>query len=200
MVQLIMKQSWYGGGYRANIVVYSIAWLSQKISGMKLAVDFTRIWDEQQISDAFYRELESVSYRIHQIIIDTPENVSNVTEWCKKEGCWLRVKNFDMNFSKEFIGELKGIDELKEDKKDAKKVQKIDDGITCQKKVFSLGAEKWKEAAGFGLANNLLNQKDMGILATAAAMPEKIPSEKQCIYLVNLLKRLELEGLKLSDG
>jgi hypothetical protein len=40
----------------------------------------------------------------------------------------------------------------------------------------------------------------MGILATAAAMPEKIPSEKQCIYLVNLLKRLELEGLKLRDG
>jgi len=56
-----------------------------------------------------------------------------------------------------------------------------------------------KETAGFGLTNNLLNQKDMGILATATAIPERIPSEKQCIYLVNLLKRLELEGLKLKD-
>jgi len=28
------------------------------------------------------------------------------------------------------------------------------------------------------------------------AIPERIPSEKQSIYLVNLLKRLELEGLK----
>lgn len=105
-----------------------------------------------------------------------------------------------MNLNTEFTRELKGIDELKEDTKDAKKVQKIDDGITCQKKVLALGAETWKEAAAFGLANNLLNRKDMGILATAAAMPDRIPSEKQCIYLVNLLKRLELEGLKLSDG
>lgn len=198
--KLIMKQPWYGGGYRANIVVYSIAWLSHKISGMKLVVDFSKIWDEQQISGSFYRELESVSYRVHQIIIDTPENVSNVTEWCKKEGCWLRVKGSDMNLNTEFTRELKRIDELKEDKKDAKKVQKIDDGITCQKKVLALGAGKWKEAAEFGLANNLLNQKDMGILATAAAMPERIPSEKQSIYLVNLLKRLELAGLKHQDG
>jgi hypothetical protein len=105
-----------------------------------------------------------------------------------------------MNLNAEFTRELKRIDELKEDKKDAKKVQKIDDGITCQKKVLALGAEKWKEAAGFGLANNLLSEKDMGILATAAAMPERIPSEKQSIYLVNLLKRLELEGLKLQYG
>ena len=40
----------------------------------------------------------------------------------------------------------------------------------------------------------------MGILVTAAAIPEIIPSEKQSIYLVNLLKRLELEGLKFTDG
>ena len=103
------------------------------------------------------------------------------------------------NFNNEFIGELKGVEDLKEDKKDAKKVQKIDDGITCQRQVLALGAGKWKEAAGFGLNNNLLNQKDMGILATAAAIPERIPSEKQSIYLVNLLKRLELEGLKLRE-
>jgi len=198
--KLIMKQAWYGGGYRANIVVYSIAWLAQKVSGMKLAVDFSKIWDEQQISEAFYRELETVSYQIHQIIIDTPENVSNVTEWCKKGGCRLKVKEFEMDLDGDFIGELKRIDDLKEDKKDAKKVQKIDDGIACQKKVLSLGAEKWKVAAGFGLENKLLNQKDMGILATAASMPEKIPSEKQCTYLVKLLKRLEIEGLKLKGS
>jgi hypothetical protein len=77
--------------------------------------------------------------------------------------------------------------------------------------------------SGFGPANNILSRKDMGILATAAAMPEKIPSEKQSILprghsvqyplegyksrlsrqaarlgynLVNLPQRLELEGLK----
>ncbi|MBU0675476.1 MAG: hypothetical protein KJ950_12610 [Proteobacteria bacterium] len=82
------------------------------------------------------------------------------------------------------------------------------------------GAGKWKEATGFGLANNLLNQKDMEC-ATVAAMPDRSPSEKQSILprghfvqyplegykshlcrraarlgdnLLNLLKRLKLEG------
>ena len=50
--------------------------------------------------------------------------------------------------------------------------------------------------AGFGLANILLNQKDLGILATAVTMLAGILSEKQCIYPVNLLKRLE-QGVKL---
>lgn len=49
-------------------------------------------------------------------------------------------------------------------------------------------------ATGFVLTNNLLNQKDLGILATAAGMPEKIPSEKQCIYLMNLLNGSNLRG------
>ena len=49
---------------------------------------------------------------------------------------------------------------------------------------------------GFGLANILSNQKDLGILATAVAMSARIPSEKQCIYPVNLLKRLE-QGVEL---
>ena len=47
---------------------------------------------------------------------------------------------------------------------------------------------------GFGLANILSNQKDLGILATAVAMSARIPSEKQYIYPVNLLKRLEQGG------
>ena len=196
--KLIMRQKWYGGGYRANIVVYSIAWLAHNISRMKRVIDFSKIWNDQQISEAFYKQLEHISYRIHEVITNTPENVSNVTEWCKKEGCWLKVKAFDMDLANDFISELKGSDELKEDKKDAKEVQKIDDEIACQKEVLTLGAEKWKEVAAFGLANKLLNQKDMGILATAAAMPEKMPSGKQCVYLVKLLRRLELEGLKLK--
>ena len=57
-----------------------------------------------------------------------------------------------------------------------------------------------KDEGILGPANNILSRKDMGIPATAAAMPDRIPSEKQCIYLVNLLKRLEREGLKLPDG
>jgi len=194
--KLIMKQSWYGGGYRANIVVYSIAWIANKVSSIKKVIDFSKIWEKQEISKAFYRTLENVAYQIHKIIIDTPENISNVTEWCKKEGCWLKVKTFDMDFSEAFISELIGKEIAAVDEKDAKKVQKIDDGINAQKKVLNLGPEKWKELSVWGCSQKLLNEKDMGILQVAVKIPDKIPSEKQSMHLMKLLAKVAGEGFQ----
>lgn len=196
--KLIMKQPWYGGGYRANIVVYSIAWLEQKVSMMKKIVDFSKIWEKQQISDSFYKMLEDISFEIHQLITDTPQNISNVTEWCKKDGCWLKVKEFDMKLNDNFIIELKDRDEIIKDKKDAKKIQLIDDGINYQKQVLDIGAVKWKEISIFGLEGKHISEKDMSMLSVAALMPAKVPSEKQSAYLMKLLKKLKLEGLQLE--
>ena len=196
--KLVMKQPWYGGGYRANIVVYSIAWIANKVSSMKKVIDFSKIWEKQEISKAFYGTLENVAYQIHEIIIDTPENISNVTEWCKKEGCWLKVKAFDMDLSEAFIGELIEKETAATDEKDAKKVQNIDDGINTQKKVLDLGPEKWKELSVWGVSQRLLNEKDMGILQVAVRMPDKIPSEKQSIHLMKLLAKMEVEGFQFK--
>jgi len=197
--KLIMKQSWYGGGYRANIVVYSIAWIADKVSSMKKVIDFSKIWETQKTSKAFYEALENVSYRIHKIITDTPENISNVTEWCKKEGCWLKVKASEMDLSEAFISELIEKEIAAADGKDAKKVQKIDDGINAQKKVLDLGPGKWKELRVWGFSQKLLNEKDMGILQVAVKMPgKKPPSEKQSIHLMKLLAQLEVEGFQFK--
>ena len=196
--KLIMKQPWYGGGYRANIVVYSIAWIANKVSGMRKVINFSKIWEKQEISEAFYRTLENVAYQIHEIIIDTPENISNVTEWCKKEGCWLKVKTFDMDLSEAFISELIGKEIAAVDEKYAKKVQKIDDGINAQKKVLNLGPEKWKELSVWGCSQKLLNEKNMGILQVAVRMHNKIPSEKQSMHLMKLLAKMEIEGFQFK--
>jgi hypothetical protein len=197
--KLIMKQPWYGGGYRANIVVYTIAWLAEKVARMKMSVDFLKIWEKQTVSDIFYKTLEDVSFQIQQIITDTPASISNVTEWCKKDGCWLRVKAFDdIELSSAFLKELIGLDERAAVEKDAKKIQKVDDGITCQKLVLEIGPEQWKEISKFGLNNQFLNEKDIGILRVAVSMPARIPSESQCKHLIKLLERLKEEGLHLN--
>ena len=196
--KLIMKQPWYGGGYRANVVVYSIAWIANKVSSMKKVIDFSKIWEKQEISKAFYSALENVAYQIHEIIIDTPDGISNVTEWCKKEGCWLKVKERDIALNEEFINELQGTDELKTKLKGAKKIQKIDDGIKSQEKVLKIGAEKWKEISIWGLDRKLYSQKDMSILQVAVEMPSKIPTEKQSKFLLKILDRMEEEGFKLN--
>lgn len=202
--KLVSTQPWYHGGYRANIVAYAIAALSEICRRKGKTLDIQKIWSIQSLPQPLIDALATAARFVNEDIVNPPAGISNISEWCKKDMCWTRIQNriaeLESELSAEFLNSLLSKDEEQLEIKSAKKVQKIDDGITCQQKVLALGAEKWKEAAGFGLANNLLNQKDMGILTTATAMPERIPSEKQCIYLVNLLKRLELEGLKLSDG
>lgn len=196
--KMIMNQPWYGGGYRANIVVYTIAWLAEKVSRMKMAIEFLKIWEKQIISDAFYKTLEDVSFQIKQIITDTPASISNVTEWCKREGCWLKVKAFDMDLSKAFLSELIGIDERNAVEKDAKKIQKLDNGIACQKMVFDVGPEKWNEVKKYGLLNKHLNEKDINMLELAVKIPNIIPTDGQCKYLIKLLNRLKAEGFLLG--
>lgn len=83
------------GGYKANMVSYILAWLSSK-SNKKLNLD--TIWENQAIS-------ESVNNLIEQMIdivwkhINTPSKAGmNIGEWCKKQECWLSLKDkfFDL--------------------------------------------------------------------------------------------------------
>ena len=199
--RLVSMQPWYNGGYRANIVAYTIATLSEICRRHGKSLDVQKIWNSQGLSQTMTDALAITARFVNDDIVNPPAGISNISEWCKKDMCWTRIQDriaeLQESLPPSFLSGLLSRDEEQVAVKSAKKVQKIDDGISCQKKVLVLGAEKWKEVAAFGLANNLLNQKDMGILTTATVIPEKIPSEKQSIYLVNLLKRLELEGFKL---
>jgi len=202
--KLVSTQPWYNGGYRANIVAYAIAALSEICRRQEKALDTQQLWGTQSLPQPLIDALAIAARFVNEDIVNPPAGISNISEWCKKDMCWTgiqgRIDKLEAKLPSGFTGLLLSRDEERIEKKSARKTQKIDDGIASQKTVFSLGPEKWKEVATFGLEKNLLNQKDMGILATAAGMPEKIPSEKQCIYLVNLLQRLKLEGLPLKEG
>jgi AIPR protein len=72
------------GGYRANIVTYTLAYLSfidEK------HVDLNFIWRHQSVSPDLQQTLVIISRKIHKVITNPPDG-RNVTEWCKKESCW----------------------------------------------------------------------------------------------------------------
>ncbi|MEP5396522.1 MAG: AIPR family protein, partial [Hyphomicrobiales bacterium] len=79
--------------------------------------------------------------------------------------------------------------------KSAKKTQKIDNGINAQKRVFELPAEKWSEVKKLGEQKNLFQPKELSVLSIAEQIPKKIPSEKQCVVLLQVLQKAELEGI-----
>lgn len=80
--KIVSKQKF--GGYRANIVTYSLAWLSHHTAKR---VDLDAIWTAQEISTTLATFLEVLGGLAHAHIT-TPPGGQNVTEWCKKEACW----------------------------------------------------------------------------------------------------------------
>ena len=45
--RIVSEQPWYQGGYRANIVTYTIAKLAHDVADLDRAVDFEAIWKQQ---------------------------------------------------------------------------------------------------------------------------------------------------------
>ena len=76
------------GGYRANIVTYSLAWLAHATA---MRVDLDRVWREQAVTAAVERAIAATARLVHESII-TPPGGRNVTEWCKHRDCWERIR------------------------------------------------------------------------------------------------------------
>lgn len=76
------------GGYRANIVTYSLAWLSHATA---MRIDLDRIWRDQRVSTVIERSIAATARLVHESIISPPGG-RNVTEWCKHRDCWDRIR------------------------------------------------------------------------------------------------------------
>ena len=70
------------GGWRANIVAYSIAWLAEKSAR---CIDLNRIWDEQNLTPALRDAITTVCKAANLHIISQSGNVGEAT---KKPECW----------------------------------------------------------------------------------------------------------------
>lgn len=98
--KLVQRQQY--GGYRANIVTYTLSFLSYKTAQK---IDLDRIWKEQCLSPALEQEIINVSRFVHQMIVNPPGG-ANISEWCKKEKCWEAIKAHEYILSESFQSEL----------------------------------------------------------------------------------------------
>lgn len=92
--KLVSQQQY--GGYRANIVTYTLAFLSYKTAQR---IDLERIWKEQALTEALEKEIVEVSRFIQQTIVNPPGG-ANVGEWCKKKNVGKKSENTNMKSAK----------------------------------------------------------------------------------------------------
>lgn len=78
--------------YRANIVTYTIAWLSFKTQQQ---IDLDLIWRKQVIPTSLEDVIDRVAEAAYRHIVNPPGG-ENITEWCKKEDCWNQFRDMDV--------------------------------------------------------------------------------------------------------
>jgi hypothetical protein len=194
--RLVTRQSWYQNGYRANIVAYTIALLTSLIKSQTpdKALDLKGIWTTQDVSSNLDSQLALIAKSAFDVIVAPSHGFQNVTEWCKKEICWQRVRETEVPINRAFIRELVGQDEIRGAKKNARTQQQMNSGIEAQTSVVTLGAGYWLKLGEWGRKNKLLSAKDEKLLKIATKIPQTIPTDWQSVLLLAIMQRMEEEG------
>jgi len=195
----ISNSSWFIRDYRAQAVAYSISYMAQVIKEEKKFFDFLYVWNHQKVSPATQKALDIITEEVYAELTNPPAGITNVGQWAKKEGCWLAVQKMHIDLPQEFLDEFLEKKDMDTEKKQAKKIQRIDNGIEAQKLVFDLAKKKkWCEIKQFGIENDMFSPMEIDLMDLACAIPNKIPSEKQALIIVNALHNLEEIGLSVG--
>ena len=197
----IPKQPWYEGGYRANIIYYTVALFRQLIHKQfpGTDLDLMLIWNRQGIPDQVKSSLVALAELVLLKITDPERNVANVTQWCKREACWTGIKKINFKLPMELESCLITIDDQKAAKRSAKKEQKVINEIYAQTEVVNYPAEMWKRLAEFTVKNHMVTPTDVTALTIACKIPAKIPNTYQCKRLLALLQKANEEGFSFNN-
>lgn len=200
--KLVSGQPWYNGGYRANIVAYTLASLGEVAKRKGCVIDFMKVWDRQALTPALTDAIEVTASFVNEDIIHPPQGISNISEWAKKEACWTRLQGrmdeLEKALPSSFFEELVALDEARSEQKQARKTQQVDNGIDAQARVCQMPPETWGQILRFAGERGLLTPKERGIVEYATHIPRKIPSEKQSVILLDVLEKAREEGLEVG--
>ncbi len=200
--RIVSAQPWYNGGYRANIVAYTLAVLSELTRRQDKSLDFLRIWSVQGISSLLEGTLAAIARNVNDELLRPPQGISNISEWAKRDACWTRMQEQMDRFAAllpgDFESELLSREEHLTAKRAARSTQKLDNGIEAQTRILAIPAARWIIVQETLAARRLLTPKEIGILNIAVQMPTKIPTEKQCAVLLDTMEKARAEGISLD--
>ena len=189
------------GGYRANIVAYTLAYLMRCGSE---SIDLSKIWQLQMLPEALRDCIVELSHEV-QALLTSPPGGRNITEWCKTEACWdVVVNEVDRSPIRRLTSRMvasasetaegapvelrpSGTDELA----DEELIRRIE---PVEAEVW-FGLAKWAREAGQlqpwqrSLAYSLGQRKARGIP----------PSVKQSRQALRIVEQLETLGVEVPD-
>lgn len=198
--KLITKSLWYDGGFRAQTVTYTIAYLSVLFHEMALNLNFNNIWERQALPESLIDMLDTIAEKVYHKITSPPAGYANISQWTKNVKCWESVREIKIKFENIDHSLFVDSQEIKYIEKEEKKAKVVDTGIEKQIEVLGTPLEAWKKLNTYYSEDKSalkLSSMHADILLKMANGKIALPSEKQSAILYSLKKTAEGEGVKL---
>ena len=197
--KLVSAAEWYGGGYRANIVTYSIAKVVHDVAEGKHVIDLDTVWKLQDILPELRRAISIAGSEAQHVISNPPEGVRNFSEWAKKQACWQQLSYKRIKYPDVLECVLITPEIAEEAIRIGRTAKALHDGATAQIEVHRLGAQFWSLAHDWAKERHLLSYKELGVIDSCAAIPRRLPSERQCVIAMSALSKLRDLGFELHQ-
>lgn len=191
--KLVQLQNY--GGYRSNIVTYTIAFLSYKTSQR---IDLKKIWNEQQLSPTLAKEIINVSKLVQQHIVNPPGG-ANIGEWCKSLKCWNSMKEKNYTLCEDVIKELISIKNASNAEEEPRSINSInEDEKSVINKVQQIPALTWFELSRWTKETNNFQTWQRSLVFSVGTILSrgKIPTYKQANQALKVYKEAETRGFK----
>ncbi|WP_318419741.1 AIPR family protein [Photobacterium leiognathi] len=192
--KLISNAEWYEGGYRANIVTYSIAKLVNDAKTLGMVIDLDLIWKIQSVPEDLKASILLSGEQAQQVITNPPEGIKNYSEWAKKPLCWQRLVESKLLLSNSFKRVIIPSELADENVREIKAENALDNSINVEVEVYTLGAKFWEGLKNWAKERGMLSPRENSIIEICSAIPRKMPSSKQCEIALKALKKLQAEG------
>ncbi|MBN1379489.1 MAG: AIPR family protein [Gammaproteobacteria bacterium] len=193
--KLVMAQNF--GGYKAQIVSYTVAWLSHHTSQR---IDLDRIWKEQDISPVLQDAIHVVSVIIHQIITDPP-NGRNITEWCKRKDCWEKIRNTEIQLDSKLGEYLIDISYSSSQRPDKGIENPNMEDLKLINSIGEVPANKWFQISKWAKETNNLQpwQRSLAYSIGRIVSRSGVVSTKQAKQGEKILEEVKILGFKFYD-
>ena len=160
--RIVQRQNF--GGYRANIVTYTVALLC---NATQQRLDLGRIWREQTLGEKLEKVIAELSHGVHAVIITRP-NGRNITEWCKSEGCWDAVRDgVSTEAVAEISGEMMGADATRrENRRNLSDL--TDEYVENMRRVVEISSDGWRMLSDWGAETQALDASERQLASRIA--------------------------------
>ena len=119
------------GGYRAQIVAYTLARLAQLARDATNGgtIDWSRIWTAQTADEVFRQQMLVIAEAMADVLQSPPLAGQNIGEWAKQQACRKRALETDVAEVAGLRARLVGREDRKAAQKAAREDGKVDRGI-----------------------------------------------------------------------